>query len=116
MAKEAFEDKEEAENLSFNSLRTAMLAGFGISMDELAIGFPMGTSGLPITATLVALAIQTLIVVFAGVAAGKRIGEALGHKTSRVAGLIAAGAFALLGVYLIAERLIPMLRPSTSSG
>jgi putative Mn2+ efflux pump MntP len=50
--KETLEDDDEAEGLSFSSLRTAAVAGFGISMDELAIGFPMGTSGLPIAQTI----------------------------------------------------------------
>lgn len=116
MAKEALENEEEADRVSFNSLRAAMLAGFGISMDELAIGFPMGTSGLPVAPTLCAIAIQTLVVVFAGIIAGKQIGAALGRKTSRVAGLAAAVAFALLGAYLIAERVLLAVRPSTGSG
>src|ERR1700682_2690328 len=67
IAKEALEDEDEAKKLSFTSLRTAMVAGFGISMDELAIGFPMGTSGLPVPETLGAIAVQTLIVTYVGI-------------------------------------------------
>ena len=52
MFKEALEQEEEAERLAFTTLRTAAFAGFGISMDELAIGFPMGTSGLPVPETI----------------------------------------------------------------
>lgn len=109
MLKEASEDKDEAENLSFSSLRSAMLAGFGISMDELAIGFPMGTSGLPIPETIAAIAAQTLAVTFGGIILGRRIGEAFGKRTSKLASFVAAAAFALLGTYLIAQRLIPGL-------
>jgi manganese efflux pump family protein len=55
MFKEALEQEEEAEKLAFTTLRTAAFAGFGISMDELAIGFPMGTSGLPAPETIGAI-------------------------------------------------------------
>jgi len=109
MLKEALEEKDEAENLSFSSLRTAALAGFGISMDELAIGFPMGTTGLPVAETIGAIAVQAFIVTYVGIVAGVHFGQAMGKRTSRVAGLIAAGAFALLGMYLIIERFVPAL-------
>jgi manganese efflux pump family protein len=109
MLREALEDEKRAEDVSFTSLRTAALAGFGISMDELAIGFPMGTSGLPIPETILAIAIQTFIVTYMGIAVGVRIGQTLGRRTSRIAGIVAAGAFALLGVYLIAQRIVPGL-------
>ncbi len=104
--KEALEDEDESENLSFSSLRGAMLAGFGISMDEVAIGFPMGTSRLPIPETLEAIAVQAFVVTFVGIAAGKRIGNAFGKRTSKVATFVAAAAFALLGIYLIAQRFV----------
>ncbi|GAC1660070.1 MAG: hypothetical protein NVS4B13_07320 [Candidatus Elarobacter sp.] len=107
MLREALQDEDEAEHLSFTSLRTAMFAGFGISMDELAIGFPMGTSGLPVAETIAAIAVQAFIVTYVGIVAGKRLGLTLGRRTSRIAEFVAAGAFALLGTYLIAERFVP---------
>ncbi len=107
--KEAMEDEDEAAGLSFTSMRTAALAGFGISMDELAIGFPMGTSGLPIPQTIGAIAAQTLAVTYGGIVLGKRLGETFGRRTSRFAGIIAAVAFGLLGIYLIAQRFVPGL-------
>lgn len=106
MLKETLEEKDETENLSFTSLRTATLAGFGISMDELAIGFPMGASGLPIRETIGAIAAQAFLVTYLGIVAGARLGDVFGRRTSRIAGLIAAAAFALLGVYLIAQRFL----------
>ena len=109
MLREALEAEDESANVSFSSFRGAMLAGFGISMDELAIGFPMGTSGLPIPETIAAIAAQAFAVTFAGIVLGKRIGEAFGKRTSKVASLLAASAFALLGVYLIAQRFVPGL-------
>jgi manganese efflux pump family protein len=109
LAKEALEEGDETETLSFTSLRTAALAGLGISMDELAIGFPMGTSGLPVPATIGAISVQTFLVTYLGIAAGTRLGEAFGRRTSRIAGLVAAAAFAMLGIYLIAQRFVPGL-------
>lgn len=109
MVKEIREEEDEAADLSFSSLRGAMLAGFGISMDELAIGFPMGTSGLPIAQTLAAIAIQTFVVTFVGVWLGKQVGALFDARVARAANYAAAVAFALLGCYLIAQRLFPGL-------
>ncbi len=108
MLKEALEN-DEAGNLSFTSVRTALFAGFGISMDELAIGFPMGTSDLPIARTISAIAVQTVVVTYAGISVGNRLGIKLGNRTSRFAGFVAAAAFALLGTYIIAARFVPTL-------
>lgn len=107
--KEAAEGDDESEGLSFGSLRTAALAGFGISMDELAIGFPMGTSGLPIPATIAAIAIQAFVVSYVGIIAGKRLGESFGRRTSRFAAFAAGITFGLLGTYLIVQRFVPSL-------
>lgn len=109
MLKETRDDEDETANVSFTSLRNAMLAGFGISMDELAIGFPMGTSGLPIPATVVAITAQAFVVTFGGIIAGRRVGQAFGQRASRAAAIVAALAFALLGIYLIAQRFVPGL-------
>ena len=109
MLKEALEDEDEAEKLSFSTVRTAALAGFGISMDELAIGFPMGTSGLPIPETIAAIAAQAFVVTFLGILVGARLGRGLGQRMSKVAGIVAAAGFALLGVYLIAQNFLPGL-------
>jgi putative Mn2+ efflux pump MntP len=105
--KEALEERHETDKISFTTMGAASLAGFGISMDELAIGFPMGTSGLPIPETLGAIAVQTFLVTFVGILAGRRLGGTLAKRTSRVAGIVAAAAFAVLGVYLIAEHFLP---------
>jgi len=109
MAKEALEDNYETSELSFTTMRTAAIAGFGISMDELAIGFPMGTSGLPVPETIGAIAVQAFSVTYVGILVGARLGATLGRRTSRLAGLVAAGAFGVLGLYLIAQRLVPGL-------
>jgi putative Mn2+ efflux pump MntP len=109
MLKETIEGEGEARKLAFTSLRTTALVGFGISMDELAIGFPMGVSGLPIPETIAAIALQAFIVTCVGIVAGARFGAALGERTSYLAAVVAAVAFGVLGVYLIAQRFVPGL-------
>jgi len=76
--KEVIGGDEETKNVSFSSLGAAMLAGLGISIGELAIGFPMGTSGLPIPATIVSIAAQAFVATLVGISVGKRMGEASG--------------------------------------
>jgi putative Mn2+ efflux pump MntP len=109
LLKEVLEQEDETADFSFSTMRTAALAGLGISMDELAVGFPMGTIGLPIPQTIAAIAVQTFVVTYVGILAGKRLGAKLGRKTSRVAGLVAAAAFAILGGYLIAQQFVEWL-------
>ena len=109
MFKEALEQEEEAEKPAFTTLRTAAFAGFGISMDELAIGFPMGTSGLPAPETIGAIAAQTFVVTFVGILVGRRLGANLGRRASTFAGIAAAVGFGVLAVYLIAQRFVPGL-------
>ena len=61
-----------------NSLRGIILAGLGISTDEIAIGFPLGALSLSIVLVLGVIAIQTFFV-----SAGRRIGQRLGLPTNR---------------------------------
>ena len=89
-----------------DSLRGIILAGLGISMDEIAIGFQLGALRLPIAATLGAIAIQTFLVTMGGILIGRKINQRLGKQTSRLAGIAAGAAFLLLGTYLILERLL----------
>ena len=109
MLKEILEGEGKASKHAFTSLRTTALAGFGISMDELVIGFPMGASGLPIPETIAAIALQAFIVTYVGIVAGARFGAALGRRASKMAAVVAAVAFGVLGIYLIAQRFVPTL-------
>jgi putative Mn2+ efflux pump MntP len=109
MLKEALEDEDETAGHDFTTLGMAAIAGFGISMDELAIGFPMGTSGLPIPQTIGAIAAQAFVVTYVGIFAGSRVGARLGQHTSKISAMAAAAGFGVLGLYLIAERFAPGL-------
>lgn len=104
--REARHGESEVQRLALDSLRGIILAGLGISMDEIAIGFPLGALRLPIIAVLGAIAIQTFLVTVGGILVGRKINKKLGMQTSRLAGLAAGAAFLLLGSYLILERLV----------
>jgi putative Mn2+ efflux pump MntP len=96
--------EEDVSAISFDSLRSTFLAGLAISTDELAIGFPLGASRLPIAAVLIAIAVQTLFVTAAGIVVGNRVGLALGLRASRSAGIAAGVAFSAVGLWLIVEQ------------
>jgi putative Mn2+ efflux pump MntP len=104
MREARYRDKE-VQSFSLDSLHGIILAGFGISMDEIAIRFPLGALRLPIAAVLGAIAIQTFLVTAGGILVCRKISQRLGMQTSRVAGIGAGAAFFLLGTYLILERL-----------
>jgi putative Mn2+ efflux pump MntP len=100
---EATRGEEGAEGVSFSSFRASFVAGLAISTDELAIGFPLGASGLPIATVLIAITTQTLFVTALGIAVGNRVGSALGVRASRYAGVAAGIAFSAVGLWLILE-------------
>ena len=105
MVRAARHRKNEVQRFALDSLRGIILAGLGISMDEIAIGFPLGALRLPIVAVLGAIAIQTFLVTAGGILVGRKISQRLGMQASRLAGLAAGASFVLLGSYLILERI-----------
>jgi|ERR1700694_1820420 len=104
--REASEVEKEIKHISFGSVRASFLAGLAISTDELAIGFPMGASRLPIPTVLMAIALQAFLVTALGIAIGNRFGSGLGLRASRYASIAAGIAFALVGLWLIVERVL----------
>jgi putative Mn2+ efflux pump MntP len=104
--REAMLGEEGAESVSFSSFRASLVAGLAISTDELAIGFPLGASGLPIATALIAIAVQALFVTALGIAVGNRVGSALGRRASRYAGVAAGIAFSAVGLWLILEAVL----------
>lgn len=98
---------EEAEEARIGLLaRTRGLAAVGlgvsISLDELAIGFTIGLLRLPIAIVIVLIGLQTVLVTQLGLRLGARLGEAVREGAERVAG----AALALLGLFLLAEKLL----------
>jgi putative Mn2+ efflux pump MntP len=97
---------DEAGSLSFESVRGILLAGSAISTDEIAMGFPLGALGLPIVVVLAAIAVQAFSATVIGILVGRRIGTALGRRTSHIAGIAAGVAFLLLGSHLLVGRIV----------
>jgi putative Mn2+ efflux pump MntP len=98
---------EEGEEARIGLLaRTRGLAALGlgvsISLDELAIGFTIGLLRLPILLIVILIGVQTLLVSQAGLRLGARLGEAIREGAERVAG----AALALLGLFLLLEKLL----------
>ena len=97
------DDEEEKAGRIMTSRGLALVGlGISISLDELAIGFSVGLVRLPVTAVIVAIALQAFVAAQLGLAIGAKIGERWRERAERVAGV----ALILLGAYLIAEQLI----------
>lgn len=94
-------DEEKAGRITDSRGLALIALGVSISLDELAIGFSIGLTGLPVTAVIVAIAVQAFLAAQLGLAIGARISE---HGRDR-AGQIAGIALILLGAYLVIQRL-----------
>jgi putative Mn2+ efflux pump MntP len=99
----ADDEGEEDKAARLTTSRGLALIGLGISisLDELAIGFSIGLSSLPVTAVIVAIALQAFIAAQLGLALGAKIAERWRERAEKLAGI----ALILLGLYLVAEQL-----------
>jgi putative Mn2+ efflux pump MntP len=99
----ADDEGEEDRAARITSSRGLALVGLGISisLDELAVGFSIGLSRLPVTEVIVAIALQAFVAAQLGLAIGAKIAERWRERAERLAGI----ALILLGLYLIAEQL-----------
>jgi len=98
---------EEREDQRFSLLaRTRGLAALGlgvsISLDELAIGFTLGLLRFNVVLVIVLIGVQTFVVTQLGLRIGRRVGERVREGAERVAGI----ALALLGLFLLAQKLV----------
>jgi putative Mn2+ efflux pump MntP len=99
----ADKDEEDTASRLTTSHGLALIAlGISISLDELAIGFTIGLTHLPVIAVVVAIALQAFTAAQLGLALGARIGERWRERAEQAAGI----ALILLGVYLITEQLV----------
>lgn len=99
LAKEEGEAGKAQQLLSKRGIAVITL-GLAISTDELAIGFSLGLTRLPVAAVILAIAIQALIASQLGLALGGRIGERWREAAERLAGL----ALSALGIYLTIDK------------
>ena len=98
------DDGEQAKARSFTDARGwALLAlGMSISIDELAIGFTLGLSKLPVPAVIATIAAQAAVAAQLGLRLGAKLSERSREFAEKLAGL----ALAALGVYLLISRLV----------
>jgi putative Mn2+ efflux pump MntP len=80
----------------------ALLLGFSISLDELAIGFTLGLLRLPATLVVALIALQAFIVTQLGLRLGDRLADRLRETAERLAGI----ALTALAIVLLSEELI----------
>ena len=76
--------------------------GLSISLDELAIGFTLGLSRLPVVAVIVAIGIQALVATQLGLLVGHRLGRAWRERAEKLAGAL----LILLGIGLATTQLL----------
>jgi manganese efflux pump family protein len=86
MIKEAF--SREDKKLKIDTRKGLVFTSLSVSMDELAVGFSMGTLGLPIILTVILIALQAFVLTVIGTTFGNRIGEVLAERAEFVAGFV----------------------------
>lgn len=96
------EDDEEEKAARITSSHGLALIGLGISisLDELAIGFSMGLTRLPVVVVIAAIALQAFVAAQLGLAIGAKVAERWRERAERLAGI----ALILLGIYLTIEQ------------
>lgn len=92
-------DEERAARVLSNHGLALLGLGLSISLDELAIGFSIGLVHLPVSAVIVAIAVQAFVAAQLGLALGAKIAERWRDLAEKAAGLV----LILLGVYLAAS-------------
>ncbi|MEP7105116.1 MAG: manganese efflux pump [Chloroflexota bacterium] len=97
---------DEAEERRVRRLRGASglaLVGLGvsISLDELAIGFTLGLTNVPVAAAVVLIAAQAFLVSQVGFQVGRRVGERFREWAERLAGVVLIG----LGAWLLVAKI-----------
>jgi manganese efflux pump family protein len=76
-----------------------LLSGAGLSVDNLAVGFALGTTSVPIVVSATVFGVVSVGMSLAGLELGAKIGAAVGERGELVAGLvlIAVGAVMAAG-------------------
>ena len=96
------DDEQRAARIVSSRGLALVALGISISLDELAIGFSIGLSHLPLAAVILAIALQAFLAAQIGLAIGAKIGERWREGAEKTAG----AALIALGGYLIIDQLI----------
>lgn len=100
MFKESFKDNDK--KLHIHTWKGLMLTSLAVSMDELAVGFTMGTLGFPIIPVVILTASQAFVITFLGIFFGNIIGE----KFIKRGEILTAVILFALAVLLLVEKLL----------
>ena len=95
------DDEDNAERLVTAHGMALLGLGISISLDELAIGFSLGLTHLPLAPVIIGIGAQALLAAQLGLRLGNRIAERYREAAERIAGIVLIA----LGVYLFVERL-----------
>lgn len=102
-----FEDEEEEEEKLERDLVgwTLIVTALSISLDELAVGFSIGLVGVPVTLTIILVAIQAFVFTFLGLTFGSKLKRYLGEWSEKLAGII----LGLLGLWILIDAISHLL-------
>ncbi len=97
------EDEEDNARRFVSAHGTAVLGlGVSISLDELAIGFSLGLTHLPLVPVILAIGVQAFLAAQVGLRLGARIAERYRETAERLAGTV----LIVLGLVLVTQRLL----------
>lgn len=71
----------------------------------MAVGFSIGLVGVPVTLTIILIALQALIFTFVGLRFGAELKRYLGEWAEKLAGVV----LALLGVWILIDAIVHLV-------
>lgn len=97
------DDEQEKSKVMLNSWGiSALLLGFAISIDEIAIGLTLGVLGFPVLPVLLAIGTQAFIFSQLGFWLGGRLSEKFRERAESLAGI----ALIFIGLLLLVQHLL----------
>jgi putative Mn2+ efflux pump MntP len=100
MLKESILEKDKVKKISIDTWKGLVFTSSSISLDELAVGFSMGTLHLPIFLTASLIALQAFIFTLLGISVGNFIGEKLPRLE-----FLSGAILSLLALVLLLEKM-----------
>jgi manganese efflux pump family protein len=97
--REALADRDDGAESQSTEGGKLLLTGLSVSLDELAVGFSLGTLHIAQGPALAYIAAQAFVVTFAGLAFGSRLGRKFEGRAEVASGVV----LTLLGIALLAQ-------------
>jgi putative Mn2+ efflux pump MntP len=93
------DEEDEARRMTTTHGWALVLLGLSVSLDELAVGFTLGLSRVPIIPALVLIAAQAFVVTQLGIRFGGSLSRRFRQRSERTAGVVLGS----LGVWLLID-------------